>query len=63
MFSQKVKKNSSLFTDELFITVNYRLNAVCIYLKIQNFKGAFIREWRLIKWGVYSKMHKFRKQK
>ena len=33
------------------------------YLKIQNFKGAFIREGRLIKSGVYFKMHKFRKQK
>ena len=34
-----------------------------VYLKIQNFKGAFIREGRLIKRGVYFKMHKSRKQK
>ena len=44
------------------ITVNYRLNALGVYLKIQNFKRAFIREGRLIKRGVYFKMHKFRKQ-
>ena len=37
--------------------------ALGVYLKIQNFKGAFIREGRLIKRGVYFKMHKFRKQK
>ena len=44
-------------------TVNDRLNALDVYLKIQNFKGAFIREGRLIKRGVYFKMHKFRKEK
>ena len=44
-------------------TVNDRLNALAVYLKIQNLKGVFIREGRLIKRGVYFKMHKFRKQK
>ena len=44
-------------------TVNDRLNALGVYSKNQNFKGAFIREGRLIKRGVYLKMHKFRKQK
>ena len=44
-------------------TVSDRLNALGVYLKIQKFKGAFIREGRLIKRGVYFKMHKFRKQK
>ena len=29
-------------------TVNDRLNVLGVYLKIQNFKGAFIREGRLI---------------
>ena len=45
----------------LVYTVNDRLNALDVYLKIQNFTGAFIRERRLIKRGVYFKMH--RKQK
>ena len=44
-------------------TVNDRLNALGVYLNIQNFKGAFIREGRLIKRGVYIKMNKFRKEK
>ena len=44
-------------------TVNDRLKALGVYLKIQNFKGVFIREGRLIKRGVYFKMHEFRKQK
>ena len=33
------------------------------YFEIQNFKGAFMREGRLINRGVYFKMHKFRQQK
>ena len=45
------------------LTGNDRLNALGVYLKIQNFKGAFIREGRLINRGVYLKMHKFIKQK
>ena len=44
-------------------TANNRLNALSVYLKIQNFIGAFIREGRLIKIGIYFKMHKFIKQK
>ena len=52
-----VQNNVFLFT------VNDRLNALGVYLEIQNFKGAFIREGHLIKRGVYFKMHKFRKQK
>ena len=40
-----------------------RLNALGVYLKIQNFKRAFIQEGRLFKRGVYFKMHKFRKHK
>ena len=43
-------------------TVDDRLNALDVYLKTQNFKGAFIREGRLIKRGVYFKIHKFRKE-
>ena len=38
-------------------TVNDRLNVLEVYLKIQNFKGAVIREGCLIKRGVYLKMH------
>ena len=44
-------------------TVNDRLNTLGVYLKIQNVKGAYIRERHLIKRGVYFEMHKFRKQK
>ena len=44
-------------------TVKDLLNALGVYLNIQNFKGAFIREGRLIKRGVYIKMNKFRKEK
>ena len=54
-------KSIALFS---IYTVNDRLNALSVYLKIQNFKGAIIREGRLIKRGVvYFKMHKVRKQK
>ena len=54
-------KSIALFS---IYTANDRLNALSVYLKIQNFKGAIIREGRLIKRGVvYFKMHKVRKQK
>ena len=44
-------------------TVSDRLNALGVYVKIQNFKGAFIPEGRLFKRGANFKMHKFRKEK